>query len=63
VFGFEVPLSCPDVPEDVLDPSSSWADTKEYDKRYKDLAMRFKQNFAKFEEGTTKDVIEAGPKV
>jgi phosphoenolpyruvate carboxykinase (ATP) len=63
VFGFEVPLSCPDVPGDVLDPSSSWADKHEYEKRYKDLAMRFKQNFAKFEEGTTKEIIEVGPRV
>ena len=23
LFGFEVPLSCPDVPEDVLEPSNS----------------------------------------
>jgi phosphoenolpyruvate carboxykinase (ATP) len=63
VFGFEVPMECPDVPSDVLDPSSSWAEKREYDRRYKDLAMRFKQNFAKFEDQTPREVIEAGPKV
>ncbi|MCB9113082.1 MAG: phosphoenolpyruvate carboxykinase (ATP) [Anaerolineales bacterium] len=63
IFGFEVPKTCPNVPEDVLDPSSSWGDKKEYDRRYKDLAMRFKQNFGKFEDGTPKEVVEAGPKV
>ena len=52
VFGFDVPKSCPDVPPEVLEPWSSWPSRKEYDKRYKDLAMRFVQNFAKFEEGT-----------
>jgi phosphoenolpyruvate carboxykinase (ATP) len=62
VFGFEVPTECPDVPAEVLDPSSSWADKKEYDHRYKDLAMRFIQNFGKFEEQTPREVIEAGPK-
>ena len=63
VFGFEVPMECPDVPSDVLDPASSWSDKKEYDRRYKDLAMRFKQNFGKFEDQTPKEVLEAGPKI
>jgi len=63
VFGFSVPKSCPDVPSEVLEPWSSWPSRKEYDKRYKDLAMRFIQNFAKFEEGTPREVVEAGPKV
>ena len=62
VFGFEVPMTCPDVPAEVLDPASSWHDGKEYDKKYKDLAMRFLQNFEKFTDGTPKEVIEAGPK-
>ncbi len=63
VFGFEIPTQCPDVPDEVLNPSTSWTDKKEYDKRYKDLAMRFVQNFAKFEDGTSQDVKDAGPKV
>jgi len=63
VFGFEMPTECPDVPVDVLDPASSWSDKKEYDRRYKDLAMRFKQNFAKFEDQTSQEVVEAGPKI
>lgn len=63
IFGFEVPKTCPNVPDDVLDPSSSWQDKKDYDRRYKDLAMRFKQNFGKFTDGTPQEVVEAGPKV
>ena len=63
IFGFEVPMSCPDVPEDVLNPSSSWADKAEYDKRYKDLASRFVQNFSKFTDGIPQEVIDAGPKM
>jgi phosphoenolpyruvate carboxykinase (ATP) len=63
VFGFEVPTECPNVPAEVLSPSSSWGDKKEYDRRYKDLAMRFKENFAKFTDNTPQAVIEAGPKV
>jgi phosphoenolpyruvate carboxykinase (ATP) len=63
IFGFEVPTQCPDVPDEVLSPASSWHDKKEYDRRYKDLAMRFKQNFGKFEDGTPPEVVEAGPKI
>ncbi|MFT3895891.1 MAG: phosphoenolpyruvate carboxykinase (ATP), partial [Anaerolineales bacterium] len=47
VFGFDVPCTCPNVPDDVLDPSSSWHDKKEYDKKYKQLAQRFIENFGK----------------
>jgi phosphoenolpyruvate carboxykinase (ATP) len=63
VFGFEVPESCPDVPESVLEPWSSWSSRDEYDKRYKDLATRFQENFAKFTDNIPIDVIDAGPKV
>jgi phosphoenolpyruvate carboxykinase (ATP) len=63
IFGFEVPEHCPDVPDEVLNPASSWSDKKEYDRRYKDLAMRFKQNFGKFEDGTPVEIVEAGPHI
>ncbi len=63
IFGFEVPMECPNVPAEVLSPFSSWGDKKEYDRRYKDLAMRFKENFAKFADSTPPEVVEAGPRV
>lgn len=63
VFGFEVPVKCPDVPDEVLEPSSSWADKKEYNKKYRQLAARFIENFRKFEENTSPEVVEAGPKI
>ncbi len=62
LFGFEVPLSCPDVPEEVLDPSSSWGDKNEYWKKYDALAARFIENFKLFEKGSSEEVIKAGPK-
>jgi phosphoenolpyruvate carboxykinase (ATP) len=62
LFGFEVPLSCPDVPEDVLDPSSSWGNKDEYWKKYDALAARFNENFKLFEKSTSEEVKKAGPK-
>jgi phosphoenolpyruvate carboxykinase (ATP) len=61
LFGFEVPLSCPDVPEDVLDPSSSWGNKDEYWKKYDALAARFIENFKLFADGTSDEVRKAGP--
>jgi len=62
LFGFEVPLSCPDVPEDVLDPSTSWGNKDEYWKRYDALAARYIENFKLFASGCPAEVLEAGPK-
>ena len=62
LFGFEVPKTCPDVPEDVLDPSFSWGNPKEYWKRYDALAARFIENFKLYEKGSSQEVVNAGPK-
>ena len=62
VFGFEVPKTCPDVPEDVMYPSRSWHNETEYWTKYKQLAGRFISNMKKFE-GTPAEVVAAGPKV
>ncbi|MBN2010219.1 phosphoenolpyruvate carboxykinase (ATP) [candidate division KSB1 bacterium] len=62
LFGYEVPVSCPDVPEDVLQPSNSWGDKKEYWKKYDALAARFIENFKFFEKGCSQEVCDAGPK-
>ncbi len=62
LFGFEVPLSCPDVPEEILDPSNSWGDSNDYWKKYDSLAARFNQNFKLFADKCSQPVIDAGPK-
>ncbi len=62
LFGFEVPLSCPDVPSDVLDPSKSWGNHDEYWKKYDALAARFVENFKLFAKGCSEEVLKAGPK-
>ncbi len=62
-FGFQVPQSCGDIPESVLNPRSSWGDKPLYDQRYRQLAARFIENFKKFEEGCPPEVVKAGPKI
>lgn len=62
LFGFEVPIVCPDVPDDVLEPSNSWGEKDEYWKKYDALAARFIENFKLFKSGCSQIVIDAGPK-
>ncbi len=62
VFGFQVPNSCEGVPEAILDPAGSWHDRKVYMQKYRELASRFIENFRKYEPGSPKEVIEAGPR-
>ena len=62
LFGYEVPVQCPGVPDEVLRPEDAWSDSDAYWKAYKDLARRFQDNFKQFAEGTDASVIAAGPK-
>ncbi|MBA3634568.1 MAG: phosphoenolpyruvate carboxykinase, partial [Acidobacteria bacterium] len=62
VFGVLVPTSCPAVPEEVLNPRNTWADKEAYDKQANDLAVRFNENFKKFEDGVSDEVKAAAPK-
>lgn len=61
VFKFLVPKTCPGIPEQVLDPASSWSNKAEYVKKYRQLASRFVDNFKKFEIYSPPEVRKAGP--
>ena len=63
IFGFEVPKTCPNVPESVLYPSESWPSKGEYDRKYHQLAARFIDNFKKFAPECPPEVRTAGPKI
>jgi len=47
-FGLEIPEHVAGVPDEVLDPRTSWADKDEYDKAASGLVKRFEDNFATF---------------
>jgi phosphoenolpyruvate carboxykinase (ATP) len=59
-FGLRIPVSCPDVPAQVLNPRNAWADKQAYDRTAADLASRFEANFHQFEAHPA--VRAAGPR-
>ena len=61
LFGFEVPLTCPNVPEDVFKPSNAWGNKDEYWMKYDALAARYIENFKLFGDGVPPEVVKAGP--
>ena len=60
VFNLDVPLECPGVPSDVLDPKNTWVDKDSYDLSAKKLAQMFVENFTKFDDPSV-DIRTAGP--
>ena len=63
VFGFQIPQSCEGVPSEILNPMNSWANKEEYMVKYESLAKSFIENFKKYEDGCSKEVLAAAPKV
>ena len=61
VFGFEVPASVPEVPQDVLSPRGTWADPKAYDVQARKLATMFRENFEQYRSQAPDAVTKAGP--
>jgi len=61
IFGFEVPTEVPAVDAQLLDPRSTWADPARYDRKARELARMFQENFAKFADTVEEDVAAAGP--
>jgi phosphoenolpyruvate carboxykinase (ATP) len=62
-FGLGVPQSCPGVPDDVLQPRSTWTDGTAYDTAAAQLARSFADNFAPFAPTVSAEVRAAGPRV
>ena len=58
-FGFHIPVSCPHVPAEILNPRNMWADKAAYDAQAADLAARFEANFQKFD--APEAIRAAGP--
>ena len=61
VFGIAKPQSCPNVPNEILNPRNTWEDPALYDIKATELAAKFKANFAKFEEFANAEIMAGAP--
>lgn len=62
VFGLEIPVSCPGVPDAILQPRNTWKDPAAYDAQASKLAGMFKENFQAYVKDVPDEVAAAGPK-
>ena len=60
IFNIYIPQSCPNVPQEMLNPKNTWNDKEAYDKSAKNLAKKFNDNFAKYE-NMPENIVNAGP--
>ncbi len=60
-FGLMVPRHCPGVPDRVLNPRSTWDDPTAYDRQAARLAGMFSENFRRFADQTTAEVLAVDP--
>lgn len=63
IFGVAIPSSCPNVPDEILDPKNTWADKAAYDKQATKLAKQFNDNFEKYANFANEAILEGAPTV
>lgn len=63
VFGFRMPVSCPDVPSEILNPRNTWEDKEAYDSKARELAALFIKNFEKYASGANEETAGSAPRI
>jgi phosphoenolpyruvate carboxykinase (ATP) len=62
-FGLAMPKSCPGVPAEVLHPRHAWKDKNAFDTTQAKLAGMFIDNFRKYADKASPELLAAAPKV
>ena len=60
IFNVYIPQSCPNIPEEILNPVNTWNDKVAYEKTAKELAGKFNENFKKYAH-MPENIVKAGP--
>lgn len=60
-FGLSLPTTCPNVPDEVLNPRATWADKEAYDAQARGMVARFEKGFSQFKNEVSKEIADAGP--
>ncbi len=62
VFGVAMPLQCPNVPTEVLNPRNTWKDKDAYDQKANHLADAFVKNFENFAAFANEEILAGAPR-
>lgn len=62
VFVVMMPVNCPNVPVEILNPKNTWDDKAAYDVKANELAKQFIKNFEKYASGVSNEILDAAPK-
>ncbi|MBI2966731.1 MAG: phosphoenolpyruvate carboxykinase (ATP) [Bacteroidetes bacterium] len=63
IFGLHTPVSCPGIPSELLNPKNTWTDKNAYDAKAIHLAGAFNNNFKKYQDFATAEILSAAPKI
>jgi len=63
IFGVEMPVSCPNVPAEILNPRNTWQDKELYDAAAANLASKFVQNFRKYADFANDEILAGAPRI
>ena len=63
IFGLKYPTECEGVPSNILNPKDTWTDKELYDQTATKLATEFINNFKQFEDQTSNEITQSGPKI
>ena len=63
VFGLSMPVSCPGVPSDILNPKNTWDDKQAYDLQAAGLALAFVSNFKQYSEYADNEILKSEPRI
>lgn len=61
-FNIATPVSCPGVPDILLNPEKTWKDSQSFLKTVSILTKKFDNNFQKYRGAVSNDVYSSGPK-
>lgn len=62
IFGLRIPVECPGVPSEILQPKNTWANPKNYEEKAQQLARAFQENFTLFGDAVA-SLAASGPRL
>ncbi len=63
IFELQIPKTCENVPDELLNPRDTWADKADFDETANNLATQFVNNFEQYAAETSEAIKAAAPKV